>query len=439
MSGVLAGLKVVELGDGLSVAQVGNVFADFGAEVISIEPPHGISLRNEPGFLFMGRGKKSAVLDCREAADAEIALKLMSQADVIVTSVRPKTLKAWGLDADAVLAVNPRAVYGIVTGWGLTGPLADVKGYESLVMASIGGNSVSQRLTFAPGPNFVTVPWATWSASQTLLHAIFSALRERETSGMGQVVDASLGHALGGQDPWNQFNAVLAQRFPDALNAAAPVAADGSPNSSYAYKLLVAITKDGHWLQFSQVQPRLFKDFVLACGLGWMYDDPKWSEFVTMGTDTVMLPADATAEMKFEFWDLLLDIVKGKTLTEWQAIFDEWPNVFAEVFRRGTDVLHHPQLAIENQLVTIKDRRHGDVLMPGPLIRLSGTPAELGADAPHLDEHGDELRKRAAGITLTRQAAPENAPADLPLKGLTIMELGTFYAAPNGSTMLTDL
>jgi len=439
MGGVLEGLKVVELGDGRSVSQVGNVFADFGAEVISIEPPTGIALRKEPGYLFMGRGKKSVVLDCHQESDAQTALRLMAQADVVVTSIRQKTLKQWGLDPDSILAVNPRAVVAVVTGWGLTGPLADVKGYESLVMASIGGNTVNQRLTLAPGPNYITVPWAAWSASQTLLHAIFAALRERETSGLGQMVHASLAHSLGAQDPWGQANAVLTKRFPEAFTAAAPIAADGSPNSSYTYKLLVAITKDGHWLQFSQVMPRLFRDFMTACGLEWMYDDPKWKEFVTMGTDTVVLPPDSTAAMKMEFWDMLLDIVKGKTLAEWNAIFDQYPNVFAEVFRRGTDLLHHPQLAVEGQLTTIKDRRHGDVLMPGPLIRLSADPAQLGADAPHLDEHRDELLARAAAASLEQVAAPSDAPRDLPLAGVTILELGTYYAAPHGSTMLTDL
>jgi len=439
MGGVLEGLKVVELGDGLSVAQVGNLFADFGAEVIMIEPPRGIALRKEPGYLFMGRGKKSVVLDCHVRQQAEQALKLMSQADVVVTSVRQKTLQAWGLDPQSVQSVNPRVVMAVVTGWGLEGPLADVKGHESLVMATIGANSVNQRLTLAPGPNFITVPFATWSASQTLLHGIFAALRERESSGLGQTVDASLAHSLGAQDPWGQANAILTQRFPEAFTASAPVAADGSPNSSYTYKLLVAITKDGHWLQFSQVQPRLFRDFMHACGLGWMYEDPKWSEFVTMGTDTVMLPPSADAAMKMEFWDLLLDIVKGKTLKEWQDIFDEWPNVFAEVFRRGTELLRHPQMEVEGQLVTIKDRRHGDVLMPGPLIRMSGTPAQLAADAPHLDEHGEELRALADGLALERTVASSNVPNDLPLKGVTIMELGTYYAAPHGSTMLTDL
>jgi len=439
MSGVLEGLKVIELGDSLGVAQSGLLFSDFGAEVISIEPPYGLSLRHEPGFAFLGRGKKSIVLDCGKSEDAKIALKLISKADVVITSIRMKTLSKWGLDAKSVLAINPRVVFGIMTGWGLEGPLADVQGYESLVQASIGGNAGNQTLTYAPGPNMITVPWATWSAAQALNHGMLAALRERETSGLGQRVHASMAHALGGQDPWGQFNAVLAQRFPEAINATAPVASDGSPNSSYTYKLLIAITKDGHWLQFSQVQPRLFRDFMSACELDWMYDDPKWKEFVTMGTETVMLPADASGEMKFEFWDLLLDIVKGKTLQEWQNIFDKWPNVFAEVFRRGTDVLHHPQLSVEDQLVTIKDRRHGDVLMPGALIRMSATPAQLGADAPYLDEHGEELRERSKSIKVIEQVTPQDAPKVLPLAGVTIMELGTYYAAPFGSTMLTDL
>ncbi|MFA7322720.1 MAG: CoA transferase, partial [Candidatus Nanopelagicales bacterium] len=357
MSGVLNGLKVVEFGDGLSCAQVGNLLADFGAEVVLIENPGGAVLRREPGFLFIARGKKSIVLDRAEAADLEVARRLMADADVVVTQERVCELVALGLDATSITALNPRLIYAQVTGFGEQGPLADVKADEALVSAKLGLSHAFGSATDRPGPNWSSTPWASWSGSQAALQGIFAALRERETSGAGQVVGTSLAHALGGLDPWQQTNAALAQIFPDAFQGGGMILReDGAPFLSYSYKLLVAITKDGHWLQFAQVQPRLFRDFMTACELDWMYEDEKWGDFVRMCTDTVLIPPDASGEMRFEFWNLLYDIVQGKTLAEWNAIFDQYPNVFAEVFRRGTDLLHHRQLEVEHQLVTINDR-----------------------------------------------------------------------------------
>jgi crotonobetainyl-CoA:carnitine CoA-transferase CaiB-like acyl-CoA transferase len=442
MGGPLDGLKVVEIGNSLTIAQAGNLFADFGAEVVSIEPPGGVSLRSEPGYRFIGRGKQSIVLDLHDKAEAEVALRLAAGADVVLTSLRLAALERFGLGHDAVAAVNPRVVYGSVTGWGRVGPLRDAKGYEGLIMAKLGANVAHQRMTTRPGPAFLSVPFASWSASQTLLQGIFAALLERESSGLGQLVETSLAHSLGALDPWTQVNAYLTTQFPDAFSSALPIAADGSPNSSFTYKLLVAITKDGHWLQFSEVQPRLFDAFIHAAGFDWMKEDPKWAEFVEMCINTVNIPESADSAKRFEFWNLLLDEVRNRTLAEWQAVFDADPNVFAEVFRRGTALLHHPQLEAEGQTVVIADRVHGEVLQPGALIRLSGTPAQLGADAPGLDEHGEQLRARAAAEPLEPLAARPTADAAqraLPLAGLTVLELGTYYAAPYGATVLTDL
>jgi crotonobetainyl-CoA:carnitine CoA-transferase CaiB-like acyl-CoA transferase len=440
MSGVLSNLKVVEFGDQLSVAQAGNIFADFGAEVISIEPLGGAQLRRQPGFAFLARGKKSIVLDYRNPTDQEVVRSLMAQADVVITSERVKDLKEWQLDSQSICAINARLVYAQLTSFGTDGPLSDVKTDDALSLARMGINQSFAPAKDRPGPAWCSIPWAAWSGAQVALQGVFAALRERETSGLGQSLTVSLAHAVGGLDPWSQTNAALAQIFPDAFKAGGvQYAPDGSPYLSYAYKLLVAITKDGHWLQFSQVQPRLFRDFMTACGFDWMYEDERWGHFMKTITDTVMIPPETPSEMRFEFWNLLYDTVQSKTLAEWQEIFDQYPNVFAEVFRRGTDVLHHKQFEVESQVTTIVDRDHGPVLQPAALVRLSQTPAVLNSDAPRLDEHGAALRQMAESVKPEVKAAPSNAPSTLPLEGLTVLELSTFYAAPYGSTVLTDL
>jgi len=440
MSGVLGRLKVVEFGDQLSVAQAGNVFADFGAEVISIEPVGGSQIRRQPGFTFIGRGKKSIALDYRSPADQEVVRALMADADVVITGERGKDLKTWKLDSQTLCRLNSQLVYAHVTSFGNQGPLSDVKTDDALALAKMGINQSFAPSKDRPGPAWCGTPWAAWSGSQVALQGIFAALRERESSGAGQSLTVALGQAVEGLDPWSQTNAALAQIFPDAFQGGgAQYAPDGSPYLSYAFKLLIAITKDGHWLQFSQVQPRLFRDFMTACGFDWMYEDERWSAFMKTITYTVMIPPDTSSEMRFEFWNMLYDVVRSKTLAEWQETFDEYPNVFAEVFRRGTDVLHHKQFEVEGQVTTIEDRDHGPVLQPAALVRLSETPAQLNGDAPRLNEHEAELRARAAAVTLKEAVELTQAPKTLPLDGVTILELSTFYAAPYGSTVLTDL
>ncbi|MDO8731536.1 MAG: CoA transferase [Actinomycetota bacterium] len=439
MAGVLDGLKIVELGEGLSTAQVGQLFADFGAEVIAIEPPGGALGRREPGFMFLARGKKSIMLDLGLTADAEVARRLMSQADVVITQERSSILQECGLDGASIMPLNPSLIYTHITAFGTKGSLADVKADEAMVSAKVGINQGFAVVTDRPGPTWSSTPWASWSGSQAALQGIFAALRERTESGFGQQLDVSMAHALGGQDPFNQNNAALEMMFPGAFASGGEhYDSAGAPLLNFPFKLLVAITKDGYWLQFSGVQPRHFRDFMEASGLNWMYDDERWGEFVTVVTDTVTIPDSASSEMRLEFWGILHDAVKSKTLAEWHDLFAEYPNVFAEIFRRGTELLHHPQLEVEGQLTTICDPRHGDVLQPGPLVRFSDNPAHISSSSPLLNENEAELRSRVAMVELASFPISK-APATLPLEGLTILELGMFFAAPYGSTILTDL
>ncbi|MCP9977507.1 CaiB/BaiF CoA-transferase family protein [Actinomadura madurae] len=404
--------------------------ADLGAEVVAVEPPGGSVLRSEAAYPFLARGKKSVVLDLHELADAEVAWSLASEADVLITTLRPAALERFGLDHSVLSVVNPGLVYGSVTGWGRTGPMRDAKGYEGMVLAKLGAMATTYAAaSLRPGPTFISVPFASWSAAQALLQGIFAGLVERETSGLGQLVEVSLAKALSGQDPWNQANTMIAQRFPDAFKAEPPISKDGVPNYTFTFLLLVAMTKDGHWLQFSQTQPRLFRAFIRACGLEWMYDDPEWKT----------LPSFEATEQRMKFWDILLTEVRKKTLAEWEAVFDQDPDVFAETFRHAREVLHHPQMQFGGHTVSIDDAERGPVLQPGALVELSGTPATLGRSAPRLDEHGAELRARAATVRREPVIGDESPRGELPLAGTTILELGTFYAAPFGATMLTDL
>ena len=316
--GPLAGLRVLDLANTFAGALAGQLLADFGAEVVHVEPPGGSVLRSHPSYPFWARGKRSIELDLRADADAEVARGLARGADVIVETWRPGVADRFGLGYDELAAANERLVYASITGFGRTGPFSHLKGYEGLVAAKVGLPTVFSRMVARPGPAFVSVPFCSWGAAQTALQGVLAALHERERSGRGQRVDASLVQGFAAYDTWNWFIVLLTQRHPGAFTPAPPFDARGIPATGFYFRLPVLLSADGHWMQFSQTSPRLFRAFLRALGLDWMFDDPKWSE----------VPEFEDADKRAAMWELMIEAARQKTFAEWQQVFDDDPDVW---------------------------------------------------------------------------------------------------------------
>ena len=430
MSGPLSGLRVVDLSNTLTSATVSGFLADFGADVVHVEPPGGSPLRNQPAYPFWGRGKQSIVLDFHDADDLRVARKLAVGADVVIKTFRPGVVERLGLGADELRAENPALVYASVTAFGRTGPLAGVKGYEGLVMARLGGHDSMGVIIDRPGPAFAAAPYGAWSGAQTALHGILAALYERERSGEGQRIDTTLIQGFAAHDTWNALIGHIARQYPDAFMSAALIDEGSSvPNNSLFFRLIAALSADGRWLQFSQTTPRLFTAFMRVLELDWMFDDPKWSS----------APDFDDLEQRGEYFERMLAAVKSKTAAEWNEVFDREPDVWAEIFRDHSELLHHPQMTHDHSVVSVDDPERGPVLQPGPMVRLAATPGSVDRSAPMLDADGATLRAAlpvAPAALPTPTKAADDAP---PLAGITVIELGTYYAAPYGSTLLTDL
>jgi crotonobetainyl-CoA:carnitine CoA-transferase CaiB-like acyl-CoA transferase len=430
MSGPLEGLRVVDLSNTLTSAHVSGFLADFGANVVDVEPPGGSSLRAQPAFPFWGRGKQSIVLDFHDAEDLRVVRDLARAADVVIETFRPGVVERLGLGYEDLAVDNPGLVYASVTAFGRTGPMAQVKGYEGLVMARLGGHDSMGVIIERPGPAFCAAPYAAWSGAHSALHGILAALYEREHSGVGQRVDTTLVQGFAAHDTWNAMIGHIARQYPEAFTQVA-LADDGAsvPNNPLFFRLLVALSADGRWLQFSQTTPRLFSAFMRVVELDWMFDDPKWSS----------VPDFDDVGQRVEYFEMLLAAVRSKTTAEWQEVFDREPDVWAEIFRHGGELLDHPQMQHDHSVVTVDDPARGAVRQPGPIVKLWSTPGRIERSAPALDEHGDALRAartRTHGIPSNPTKAADDAP---PLAGVTVVELGTYYAAPYGATLLTDL
>lgn len=422
----LAGLRVVEFSTNLIGAHVGQVLADFGAEVTMVEPPGGNPLRAQPAWPFWARGKRSVMLDLAETAQLQTARDLAGSADVVVQTWRPGVAERLGLDYESLSEANDGLVLAAVTGFGQTGPLKDMKAYEAIVMAKVGGLDAFGGITPRPGPAFTSAPFASFSASQVALHGILGALIEREGSGRGQQVDVSLAQSLAAHDTWGWLIAMLLDRYEGAFSPAAPFDNETqTPNSPLFFRLMVGLSQDGRWMQLSQTTDKLWNAFLEMAGM---------DDVLEAGADPA---ANEDPAVRVAFWERLLDLLRSESYDHWLGLFDEHPDVWAETFRSGTELLDHPQMVHDNQVVSPEVAGLGPVRQPGPLVKLHQTPGSADGAVPALDEHGAEIRDAPQGGS--DDAAVGEGPTDPPLSGVTIVELGTFYAGPFGATLLTDL
>ncbi|HEX5587976.1 MAG TPA: CoA transferase, partial [Acidimicrobiia bacterium] len=424
--GPLHGLTVLDLSSNLASAYTTLLFADFGATVIQVERPGGSPLRAMAAWPFWFRGKQSIVLDLHDAADVEVARSLAAGSDVVVEAFGPGVADGLGLGYDTLAAANPALVYTAISGFGHTGPYAHLKSYEAIVMAKTG--SMYGNIPGRPGEPTMTVPFgATFSGALLAIQGTLLALHQRERSGHGQRVDATLVQGMLAQDPWSYFMKILADRFPDAFSAmGGPATGRHVPTSWLAFGLLNGYTKDGRWLQFAHATPRQFQAFVRACGLEATQSDPEWKDAF-----------DSDDEDKRDaWWSMMLEAVNAKTVDEWQAVFDAEKDVFAEIYRGGRELLDHPQIVHDHHAVEVEVPELGTVREMGVLVKMDRTPGSAARPVPALDEHGAALRA-APPARPVAPSGPPPAPAP-PLDGVLVIDLGTFYAGPFGSAMLAD-
>lgn len=429
--GPLAGLVVVDLSTTLPGAQATQFLADCGAEVIMIEPLDGSPLRELAGWPALLRGKLSVTLDLHDEADLERLRALLRRADVMVNTMRPTTAERIGLTPDALSEAYPRLVVATITGWGSTGPFRDYKGWEALVMAKTGVMHEKRGLTTRPGPAYTTFAYASWGAAHAAVQGVLAALLERESSGRGQTVETNLVTGMGSMDPYNWFYEMVLERYPGAFEPMDAAYDDqGRPQAYLIYALLVCPTKDGRWLQFAQVSPKLIGAWLTELDLLGDLADPKWQGFP-------MLP---TPELRTEWWDMMIERVGARTLAEWQRAMTENLDLSGELFRTPEESLDHPQTAHEGRAATVIDPDLGPVRQPSTLIHADGKPLTPLRPAPRVGEHNDSVTFEQLGqvrrAALPARHADHDAP---PLTGVTVLEFGSMFAGPYGATLLADL
>jgi crotonobetainyl-CoA:carnitine CoA-transferase CaiB-like acyl-CoA transferase len=425
MSGICAGLGVIEMGAGSIAASIaGMVLADAGARVIKLEPPEGDRLRTAmpSGFLVWNRGKESLVADLRTAAGQQQLRELGGTADVIIEGFSPGTTAAWGVDADVLCAANPRLVHCGITGFGTTGPYSRLKGYDALVCAKA-GLFARGGYGHREGAIFYPVSWGSFGAALESAAGILAALLVRDQTGLGQKIDATM---LSGIEPVEYLVSIISQLRVKRGQEPAIDARSGVPGSRYG--VLVA-TRDGRFIQTSTMLPHQARALSAVAGLEHTFDDPRFAA----------QPVFGSAEDAQAWEDLLWEAFRSDDLAYWLPRLEASPDVAFEVSRTSEEGLDHPQIIHNGDVITVSDPRHGPVREVGPIAHFSDSPCRVERSAPALGANQGPFAGPVPESHRSPAPVPPLAAPAHPLAGVTIVEFGCYYAVPYGLAMTAAL
>jgi crotonobetainyl-CoA:carnitine CoA-transferase CaiB-like acyl-CoA transferase len=448
MPGACDGLRVVDFSWWMAGPLATMVLADNGAEVIKVEPPNGDPARTLPAFQTWNRGKQSVVLDLKTDAGREAARNLVADADAVVTSFRPGVAERLGIGYADVRALNPRAVYASISGYGEDGPRSTLKGYEALATAKSGRSMMFERVADRDGPAFPVLPCASYTAAMLTAQGVLAALHQRESTGRGQKVSVSLlsslmlydlimwiGWQLRGDDieAEGQTAPMMLQKLMgerQMLGSSKPRAYD--PTQMHRPKIrvprpnyLTAVTKDGVWLQFANTIDRLCVAQMTALDLLDLYGEERFAKLPAVG-------AEDDAE---DLWGIVLERVRSKTYEEWLPAFEAQTDLAVERIGTPETSMFHRQILHNGSAVPVPGAGGATTLQPGPIARFSATPSAIGSPAPALG--GDVAPRRGEFETRPPADAPiDNNP---PLNGITILDFSAWIAAPLATSILANL
>ena len=431
MAGPCNGLTVLDFSLGMPGALCALVMADYGAEVIKVEPPGGDPFRFQPAWISWNRGKKGVVLDLATAEGREQAIRLIGGADVLVESFRPGDMAEWGLSYDDLSRLYPRLVYCSITGFGQEGPLRRVRGYEGVVAAKAGRMLNLQGQPNRDGPVYSAVPTGSWHASQAALRGIIAALRVRDRCGRGQWVQSSIVQALASPHDNNAgagglVNLQLARKDPERY----PVRPPSSGLSTIGY--IPVRTADGAWLQHANQRVPHIQGHLKAIGLGHLLEDERFERVPGISVENRELLRREILEEQLQ-----------KTADEWMEIYLADGDIAAEPYRSSVQAMDHPAVVANGTVVTVNDPRVGPMRTLAPLVDFKETPGEASGPAPDVGQHNAEvLGNSGRQPENVGEALPEADRADVPahpLSGVTILDLSTIQAGPYATALLADL
>jgi crotonobetainyl-CoA:carnitine CoA-transferase CaiB-like acyl-CoA transferase len=395
--GPLQGLKAVEFGQLLAGPFVGTLLGDFGAQVIKVEPPPKGDAMRDWGRLrhndhslwwsILARNKRSVTLNLRTEEGQAVGRRLAQEADIIVENFRPGTMERWGLGPEDVHAVNPRAIYARVTGYGQIGRYRDRPGFASASEAMSGLRYFNGYPDQAP-PRY-GISLGDTLAAQSAFQGILLALYARDARGAeGQVVDASITDACFAMSESSVLEYEKAGVIREPTGPRLPRIA---PSNVYR-------SKDGRWVVIAANHDTLWRRLAALIGKPELGDDERFNSHHARGQNEDLLD------------ELIGEWAIKHTAEELDRLVNEAGVVCAPVYT-AEDIYRDPYFKERGLLIEYDDEVHGRITAPGVVPRLTRTPGRvrhaarwtLGADtADVFDELGvDEAeleRLREQGV-----------------------------------------
>ena len=375
MSGPLDGVRVLDLTSVVMGPYATQILADFGADVVKVEPPGGDVMRyNAPlrskgmGHIFLhaNRNKRSVVLDLKQPAARAACLALAKTADVLVYNIRPQAMARLGLSYEDVRAVNPRLIYVGGFGYSQRGPYAAKAAYDDLVQGAAGLPWLAERAG-AESPRYTPVIIADRSVGLHLANAVSAALYRREKTGVGQRVDVPMFESL--------LQSVLGEHL-----------------AGHTYEPPVAPPGYGRMLANERRPYRTTDGYV--CVL--VYNDKQWQSFFRIigRPELINDPRFATQEARSRDFQgayaMVAEEMAKRSTADWIAAL-EAADIPVQKMNSLEDILADPHLAAIGYFQEREHPTEGRIRSMAVPSEWSESPPEFRRHAPRLGEHTREV------------------------------------------------
>jgi len=356
--GALSGYKIIEL-SGIGPGPLcGMLLSDLGAEVIRIDRSQTAMPQSDPKFDITGRNKKSICLNLKNKESKDIFFKLIKDADALIEGFRPGVTEKLGIGPDDCLNVNPKLVYGRITGWGQDGPLSQAAGHDINYIALAGALfSIGQKDTKPSIPINLIGDYA--GGTMFLAFGVCAALLSVSKTGKGQVVDAAM---IDGVSSLLTILYSLSQSGIWNVNKKGTNIFDGGSPFYQVYE-----TKDNKYISVGSLEPQFYQLLIEKLDLGEDFknqmDISKWPELINK----------------------LENLFKSKTQSQWNDLLENTDVCYAPVLSIN-EVREHPHMKARNNFISIED-----VVQPTPAPRFSKTNSDTPKKAPKLGENNEEI------------------------------------------------
>ncbi|MBO6505937.1 MAG: CoA transferase [Kordiimonadaceae bacterium] len=370
--GALKGLRMIELGQLIAGPFCGQLMADHGVEVIKVEAPGiGDPMRKwgQSAPLWwpvVARNKKCVTLNLREKEGQDILKEMVKKTDFLLENFRAGTMEKWGLSYEELSKINPKLIMIRVSGFGQTGPYAKKAGYGSIGEAMGGMRNLAGDPSTPPSRIGLSIG-DSLAATYATLGALM-ALRHRDQTGEGQVVDSAIYEAvlamMESVVPEYTEQGFVRERTGSVLPKVAP---------SNAYP-----TKDGDIL-IAANQDTVFRRLAAAMGRPEMAEEERYATHMARG------------KVQEELDEIIADWTKDFTSDEMQALMDEHGVPAGKIFK-APDMLTDPQYEARDAVVKVDHPEYEKLYMQNVFPKLSQTPGEIRWAGPHtLGEHNDQV------------------------------------------------